>query len=89
LLSILQALHEKGIGLFLHQQGLDTSRRRRAFIVSELGPNVDPFMLHIHAAVAEQERRRIGERNGGGGLMCGVESTWSFMWTARKERSPP
>jgi DNA invertase Pin-like site-specific DNA recombinase len=32
------------------------------FIVTELGRNVDPFMLHIHAAVAEQERRRIGER---------------------------
>jgi DNA invertase Pin-like site-specific DNA recombinase len=25
LLSILQRLHEKGVGLFLHQQGLDTS----------------------------------------------------------------
>src|SRR5450432_4647828 len=25
LLSILQTLHEKGVGLFLHQQGLDTS----------------------------------------------------------------
>jgi DNA invertase Pin-like site-specific DNA recombinase len=32
------------------------------FIVTELGRHVDPFMLHIHAAVAEQERRRIGER---------------------------
>jgi DNA invertase Pin-like site-specific DNA recombinase len=32
------------------------------FIVTELGRTVDPFMLHIHAAVAEQERRRIGER---------------------------
>jgi DNA invertase Pin-like site-specific DNA recombinase len=32
------------------------------FIVTELGSNVDPFMLHIHAAVAEQERRRISER---------------------------
>jgi DNA invertase Pin-like site-specific DNA recombinase len=32
------------------------------FIVTELGANVDPFMLHIHAAVAEQERRRISER---------------------------
>ncbi|SHN86935.1 recombinase family protein [Bradyrhizobium erythrophlei] len=31
------------------------------FIVTELGRNVDPFMLHIHAAVAEQERRRISE----------------------------
>jgi DNA invertase Pin-like site-specific DNA recombinase len=25
LLSILQSFHEKGVGLFLHQQGLDTS----------------------------------------------------------------
>src|SRR5258706_3352085 len=25
LLSILQALHDKGVGLFLHQQGLDTT----------------------------------------------------------------
>ena len=32
------------------------------FIVTELGRNVDPFMLHIPAAVAEQERRRISER---------------------------
>src|SRR2546423_13129173 len=32
------------------------------FIVTELGRNIDPFMLHIHAAVAEQERRRISER---------------------------
>jgi DNA invertase Pin-like site-specific DNA recombinase len=35
---------------------------KTAFIVTELGRHVDPFMLHIHAAVAEQERRRIGER---------------------------
>lgn len=35
---------------------------RTPFIVAELGPNVDPFMLHIHAAVAEQERRLISQR---------------------------
>jgi DNA invertase Pin-like site-specific DNA recombinase len=35
---------------------------RTPFIVTELGPNVDPFMLHIHAAVAEQERRLISQR---------------------------
>jgi DNA invertase Pin-like site-specific DNA recombinase len=35
---------------------------KTSFIVTELGRNVDPFMLHIHAAVAEQERRRISER---------------------------
>ena len=32
------------------------------FIVTELGTDVDPFMLHIYAAVAEKERRLIGQR---------------------------
>lgn len=36
--------------------------QRVPFIVAELGPNVDSFMLHIYAAVAEKERRMIGER---------------------------
>lgn len=33
-----------------------------SFIAAELGPDVGNFMLHIHAAVAEQERRLISER---------------------------
>jgi DNA invertase Pin-like site-specific DNA recombinase len=36
--------------------------QRIPFIVTELGPDVDPFMLHIHAAVAERERERIAQR---------------------------
>jgi DNA invertase Pin-like site-specific DNA recombinase len=32
------------------------------FIVAELGSDVDPFMLHIYAAVAEKERRLISQR---------------------------
>jgi DNA invertase Pin-like site-specific DNA recombinase len=32
------------------------------FLVTELGSDVDPFMLHIYAAVAEKERRLIAER---------------------------
>ena len=32
------------------------------FIVAELGPDVDPFMLHIYAALAEKERRNISVR---------------------------
>ena len=32
------------------------------FIVSALGKNVDPFMLHIYAAVAQQEREMISRR---------------------------
>ena len=32
------------------------------FIVTELGADADPFMLHIYAALAEKERRMISER---------------------------
>lgn len=35
---------------------------RVPFIVAELGADVDPFMLHIHAAVAEKERALISRR---------------------------
>ncbi len=36
--------------------------QRVPFVVAELGPDVDPFMLHIYAALAEKERRMISER---------------------------
>jgi DNA invertase Pin-like site-specific DNA recombinase len=36
--------------------------RRVPFIVTQLGRNVDPFMLHIYAALAEKERAMISER---------------------------
>lgn len=36
--------------------------KRVPFVVTELGPDVDPFMLHIYAALAEKERRLISER---------------------------
>jgi DNA invertase Pin-like site-specific DNA recombinase len=36
--------------------------QRVPFIATDLGPDVDPFMLHIHAAVAEKERGRIAQR---------------------------
>jgi DNA invertase Pin-like site-specific DNA recombinase len=36
--------------------------RRVPFIVVALGRNADPFMLHIYAALAEQERRMISQR---------------------------
>jgi len=32
------------------------------FIVTELGADADPFMLHLYAAPAEKERRLIAER---------------------------
>jgi DNA invertase Pin-like site-specific DNA recombinase len=36
--------------------------QRVPFIVAELGPEADPFMLHIYAALAEKERRLISAR---------------------------
>jgi DNA invertase Pin-like site-specific DNA recombinase len=36
--------------------------QRVPFIVTELGPDADPFMLHIYAALAEKERRLISAR---------------------------
>jgi DNA invertase Pin-like site-specific DNA recombinase len=35
---------------------------RVPFIVAELGPDVDPFLLHIYAALAEKERKLISVR---------------------------
>lgn len=32
------------------------------FVVAELGPDVDPFMLHIYAALSEKERALISQR---------------------------
>jgi DNA invertase Pin-like site-specific DNA recombinase len=36
--------------------------QRVPFIVAELGDDVDPFVLHIYAAFAESERRKISSR---------------------------
>jgi DNA invertase Pin-like site-specific DNA recombinase len=40
--------------------------QRVPFIVAALGRNVDPFTLHIYAALAEQERRMISQRTSAG-----------------------
>jgi DNA invertase Pin-like site-specific DNA recombinase len=32
------------------------------FLVAELGPDVDPFVLHLYAALAEKERALISQR---------------------------
>jgi DNA invertase Pin-like site-specific DNA recombinase len=50
LLSILQGLHEKGIGLFLHQQGLDTTT------------SAGKAMFQMLGVFAEFERGIIRER---------------------------
>jgi DNA invertase Pin-like site-specific DNA recombinase len=35
---------------------------RVPFLVAELGPDVDPFVLHLYAALAEKERALIAGR---------------------------
>jgi DNA invertase Pin-like site-specific DNA recombinase len=35
---------------------------RVPFLVTELGPEVDPFVLHLFAALAEKERALISAR---------------------------
>lgn len=36
--------------------------QRVAFVVAELGPDADPFMMHLYAAFAERERKIISLR---------------------------
>ena len=36
--------------------------KKTPFIVAELGRAVEPFMLHMYAVLAEQERRMISQR---------------------------
>lgn len=36
--------------------------QRVSFVVAELGKDVDPFMLHVYAALAEKERNMIAQR---------------------------
>jgi DNA invertase Pin-like site-specific DNA recombinase len=36
--------------------------QRVPFIVAELGADVDPFVLHVYAALAEKERKLISDR---------------------------
>ena len=57
------------------------------FIVTEI-PNADPFMLHIYAAVAEQERTKISERTKAALAAAKASGSSSATRTARS-RSPP
>src|SRR3954463_1283660 len=36
--------------------------QRVPFVIAELGADVDPFMIHIYAALAEKERKLISDR---------------------------
>jgi len=66
-------MRRKGEPVFVCVSKLDRLSRSSAFIgammekdapfvVADLGHDVDPFMLHIYAALAEKERAMIGHR---------------------------
>src|SRR6187402_2361592 len=68
--------------------------QRVPFIVCALGRNVDPFTLHIYAALAEQERRMISQRTAAGlqaakerGVVLGNAKMIEDMQAAAAERA--
>jgi len=63
--SVLARISEPdGAGLELAYR--EQTRYSLTFIIAALGRNVDPFTLHIYAALAEQERRMISQRTKAG-----------------------
>jgi len=67
---------------------------RVPFVVAELGPDVDPFMLHIYAAVAEKERQLISQRTREGlaaakarGVRLGTKDWGVSLENARKSQT--
>ena len=66
--------------------------QRVPFIVCALGRNVDPFTLHIYAALAEQERRMISQRTIAGlqaAKQRAVRSSATRRWRSRTPLTPP
>ena len=57
------------------------------FIVTELGADTDPFLLHIYAALAEKERRLISERTKAGLAQARKRGVVLGGWTKGSERS--
>lgn len=49
-------------------------------------PNADPFMLHIYAAVAEQERKKISERTKA--ALAAIKARGGKLGNPRAERAP-
>jgi len=80
LLSILQGLHDKGVGLFLHQQGLDTSTTEGKAMFQMLGVFAEfergIIRERVNAGLARARANgvKLGRRRSrGGSAHCGTE----------------
>ena len=60
---------------------------RVPFIVTELGSDVDPFILHLFAALAQKERQLISKRTKEGLAIAKQRGERLGGWTAGSERS--
>jgi len=54
------------------------------FVVTELGTDADPFMLHLYAALAEKERALISERTKA--ALAAAKAHEARSWGTRKGR---
>lgn len=61
--------------------------QRVPFIVTELGADVDPFVLHLFAALAQKERALISKRTKEGLAIARQRGKRLGGWTAGSERS--
>ena len=57
------------------------------FLVADLGPDVDPFILHLFAALAPKERALISQRTKAGLAAAKRRGVKLGGWTAGSERS--
>jgi DNA invertase Pin-like site-specific DNA recombinase len=60
---------------------------RVPFVVTELGADVDPFVLHLFAALAQKERALISQRTRAGLAAAKARGQQLGGWTAGSERS--
>ena len=60
-------------------------KHRVPFIVTELGSDTDPFLLHLYAALAEKERKLISERTK---AAMKASVTRASSWSAKHESVP-